>query len=146
VADDGPRRRRVYGAILLRVAGRKAFGKNSALDIVLSIIIGSTLSRALTGNSPMLPALAASTAPVLLHYLLSRASARYRWLDHLAKGQAAEVVRGGKAIEGALRRAEMSDDDLMEAVRLRARKTTLDGVEAAYLERNGELSVIPKVS
>jgi uncharacterized membrane protein YcaP (DUF421 family) len=134
----------VYGACLIRLLGRKAFGKNSALDIVLSIIIGSTLSRAMTANAPMIPALVASAAMVLLHFGLSRASTRLDWLDHLVKGRAALVVRDGRPIEEALRRAEISRDDLMEQVRLRGRKNTLEEIAAVYAERNGNLSVIPK--
>jgi uncharacterized membrane protein YcaP (DUF421 family) len=134
----------VYGVIVLRIAGRKAFGKNSALDIVLSIIIGSILSRTVTGNSPMIPSLVASTALVALHYLLSRASARYRWLDHLSKGRAHLVVHDGKPFADRLRRGEMSEDDLMEGLRLHGKVAALDKVALAYLERNGDLSVITK--
>jgi len=37
-----------YGLLLVRLAGRRIFGKWSALDIIVSIMVGSNLSRALT--------------------------------------------------------------------------------------------------
>lgn len=39
-----------YGLVLVRVAGRRVFGKWAALDIIVSVIVGSNLSRALTGK------------------------------------------------------------------------------------------------
>ncbi len=42
-----------YGLTLVRLSGRGAFGKWSALDIIVSIMVGSTLSRALTGSAPL---------------------------------------------------------------------------------------------
>ena len=79
----------LYGVILLRVAGQRAFGQQSALDIILTVLIGSNLSRAMTGGAPFLPTMAASATLTLLYYatvhltqrsdlagLSSRASAR----------------------------------------------------------------------
>ncbi len=43
----------LYGLVLLRLSGRRTFAQWSALDVVLSIIIGSSLSRALTGSAPL---------------------------------------------------------------------------------------------
>ena len=42
-----------YGLLLVRVAGRRIFGKWSALDIIVSIVVGSNLSRALTGSAEL---------------------------------------------------------------------------------------------
>jgi hypothetical protein len=50
-----------YGLAILRLAGRRIFGRWSALDIIVSIIVGSNLSRALTGNAPLLGTIAATT-------------------------------------------------------------------------------------
>lgn len=41
----------ICGLVLVRIAGRRVFGQWSALEIVVSIIIGSNLSRALTGST-----------------------------------------------------------------------------------------------
>ena len=42
-----------YGLALVRSAGRRIFGKWSALDIIVAFVIGSNLSRALTGGAPL---------------------------------------------------------------------------------------------
>src|SRR5919205_1813553 len=62
----------VYGLVLVRIAGRRIFGRWSALDIVVSIIIGSNLSRALTGSAQLWGTLAATALLVALHGVLAR--------------------------------------------------------------------------
>lgn len=46
---------------IVRVAGRRVLGKWAALDIIVSVIIGSNLSRALTGQASLAGTLAATT-------------------------------------------------------------------------------------
>jgi len=65
----------IYGLAILRIAGRRIFGKWSALDIIVSIIVGSNLSRALTGSAPLLGTIAATTVLVGLHWVLARVAA-----------------------------------------------------------------------
>ncbi len=41
----------VYGLALFRVTGRRTFGKCSALDITVSVVLGSSLSHVITGTA-----------------------------------------------------------------------------------------------
>src|SRR3954469_24935786 len=66
----------VYGLALVRIAGRRVFGKWSALDVIVSIIIGSNLSRALTGSAALWGTLAATTLLIALHWVLAKLVAR----------------------------------------------------------------------
>ena len=51
----------VYGFAIVRFVGRRVFGKWAALDIIVSVIVGSNLSRALTGSAELWGTLAATT-------------------------------------------------------------------------------------
>src|SRR5690348_10535150 len=73
----------VYGLIALRISGKRTFARWSALDIVLSIIIGSNLSRALTGSAPLGGTLAAVAVLILLHVAASLAAAHSEWWSEL---------------------------------------------------------------
>src|SRR3954469_13579004 len=84
-----------YGLALVRVAGRRVFGKWAALDIIVSIVVGSNLSRALTGNAALLGTLAATTLLMALHWLLAHAAARSSRLSSLLEGPAIELARDG---------------------------------------------------
>lgn len=42
-----------YGLVIVRIAGRRVFGKWAALDFIVSMIVGSSLSRAITGSAAL---------------------------------------------------------------------------------------------
>lgn len=130
-----------YGLAMVRIAGRRVFGRWAAIDIVLSIIVGSNLSRALTGNAPLAGTLAATTLLMLLHWLFAHAAARSAFVSRLVEGRAVALGRGGSVDADRLRRLAVSDADLAEALRQA-------GVEAAsetrllMLEPSGKISVL----
>ena len=83
----------IFGLVLIRVFGRRAFGKQNPLDIVVAIIVGSSLSRALTGNAPFIPTIIAMAVLVWLFWVLEHAAARWHWLGRLAKGDPVWLAR-----------------------------------------------------
>lgn len=131
----------LYGLALVRVGPRRIFGKNTVFDILLAVILGSALSRAVTGNAPFLPTLAAATALVLLHALLGRFAQRATWFGRLVKGTEVELVRDGRIDDDALRRVNITLNDLHEALRLAGVSSPAE-VRRAILERNGSISVL----
>ena len=132
-----------YGWIAVRLAGRRLFGKWSALDIVVSVIIGSSLSRTLTGNAPLLGTLAATSLLLAMHWALGQAAARWRTVSRVVEGLPIALVRNGQSDAHAMRRWSISTADLEEALRQRALHD-LNQVEIAMLEPSGSISVIPK--
>lgn len=132
-----------YGLILVRFPGQRIFGKSSAFDIVLAVLVGSNLSRALTGNAPFAATLAATTAIVLTHWLVAHLTTRSRRLSWLVKGAVVRIVAAGRMDRRLMRRHGLTEGDVEEAMR-DAGIDRLDRVEEAYLERNGKVSVVPK--
>lgn len=131
----------LLGVLIVRFAATRAFGKWSALDIILAVIVGSNLSRALTGSAPFLPTLIATVLLVILHGLLAMAAARWSWISTLTKGSSIRLVRDGQLDEAAMRRAGIGEGDLRMALRAAGHKD-LEHVRSASLERNGDISVI----
>src|SRR5205085_2364850 len=72
-----------YGLVLVRLAGRRAFAQWTAPDIVVAIVTGSSLSRALTGNADLFGTLAATTVLTALHGVLAQAAARWPAVSRL---------------------------------------------------------------
>lgn len=131
------------GLAIMRFAATRAFGKWTALDIILAVIVGSNLSRALTGSAPFWPTVAATLVLVALHAALARAVIRWPALSSALKGQPAVLVHEGSPDEAALRRHGIGEGDLHMALRARG-LTDINDVETVYLERNGDISVIQK--
>ena len=81
-----------YGLAMVRLAGRRIFGKWAALDFIVSIIVGSSLSRAITGGAPLGGTMASTTLIMLLHWVLAHAAARSERLSKILEGQAADAL------------------------------------------------------
>src|SRR3954451_3199334 len=122
--------------------GKKRFlGRATAFDVILGIMLGSVVSRAVTGNAPILPALGASAVLVAMHWLFSGLALCWHGFGHIIKGRSEALIRGGRVDDEAMRRAHMTEYDLWEDLRGKS-VSDLKQVSQARLERSGQLSVI----
>jgi uncharacterized membrane protein YcaP (DUF421 family) len=121
----------------------RIFGKSTTFDIVLSIILGSLLSRAITGNAPFFSTVITSAALVLLHMVLAKLAV-YTHIGKFIKGREQQLVKNGRLLEEAMRKQQITEHDILEAVRQKGRILGLEEVEAAFLERDGSISIITK--
>jgi uncharacterized membrane protein YcaP (DUF421 family) len=132
----------VVGVAMVRVADRRFMGRNAAFDVLLGIVLGSVLSRAVNGQAPFFPTLGASAVLIVLHRLLGWISSRSSWVSMLVKDQPVVVVRNGRIQEGELARHNLTEDDLQENLRLNGNVDDVVTVKEARLERNGVVSVV----
>jgi len=129
---------------LIRIAGIRTFGKRSAFDNVIVIMLGSIFSRVVVGASPFVPTTLACLAFVLVHSLLGWLSVRSDLIGWLVKGEKASLYKNGKNNDRNMRRAMVSEKDLEESVRLSINSDDLRDVKEILLERTGDISVIKK--
>lgn len=133
----------LFGVLCIRIAGRRTFSSITPLDIIVALIIGSNISRAMTGKAPFFPGLAATLVVVVLHRLLAMATLRWSPLARLMKSAPVTLVRDGVADEAAMRRHAIGRADLAEGLRMEQ----VDGIETvglATLEAGGKISVVPR--
>ena len=128
------------GVGVLRASGLRTFSRFSPLDTVVAIIIGSNLSRALTGNAAFVATLVASLVFVLLHRLLAQAVLHVPALARLLKGEPKALIENGALRPDVMRAEAVTRHDLEEAMRLRG-FGDLSEVRSAVLERNGNISL-----
>ena len=127
---------------MVRLGNKRFMGRSTALDVILVIVFGSILSRAITGNAPFFPALAASLTLVLLHWLLSALAFHSRRFGVLVKGHERTLIRDGEIQWDAMKGSHISEHDLHEALRINGKTSDLQEVKSAHLERNGDISVV----
>lgn len=132
----------VLAVVILRLGAKRSFGRNTVFDLVLAIMVGSTVSRGITGNAPLVPALGAGALLVAAHWLAASLSYRWSAFGTAVKGKARELVRDGEILEDAMHASHISRQDLLEAVR-RSGMDDFDRIRSAHLERDGSISVVP---
>jgi uncharacterized membrane protein YcaP (DUF421 family) len=133
----------LFGVACVRIAGRRTFAQASPLDIIVALIVGSNLSRAMTGKAPFWPALAATLTLVVLHRFLAMASLRWSPLARWMRSDPVVLVRDGVEDPAAMGRHGISRSDLLEGLRMEQAEQVAD-VRLATLEGGGKISVIPK--
>ena len=129
---------------LIRIAGRRAFGTKTAFDNIIAIMLGAILSRAVVGVSPFLPTVTAGLVMVLVYRLLAFIAVTNDAVSHFLKGKEMSLYRNGKINENNLKKCSISRGDLMEGVRVEGNVRGLNEIEEAFMERNGQISVIKK--
>lgn len=132
-----------FGLLLVRLAGRRVFGKWAALDIVVSIIVGSSLSRALTGSAPLMGTLAAAVIFVALHGLLANAAARWKGVARVVEERPIDLACDGRIDQATRKRHSVSLTDFDEALR-RSGIGDLGKAKQVTLEPSGRITVIEK--
>jgi uncharacterized membrane protein YcaP (DUF421 family) len=134
----------VITLLLIRIAGIRTFGKKSAFDNVIIIMLGSVLSRIVVGASPFIPTTIACLAFVLVHWLLARLSVHNDTIGRWVKGEKSSLYADEQLNRENMNRAGISDKDLKEGLRLAINDESLDQVKEIFLERSGDISIVKK--
>ena|SRR5689334_18369962 len=127
---------------LIRFAGMRIFGKRTAFDNILVIMLGAVLARGVVGASPFFSTVAAAAVMVVVHKILALLAMRHVWVGKIVKGIHRPLYQNGKFNEEHMRITGISKDDVMEGVRLELHSNSLDDVKEAIVEKNGQVSVI----
>lgn len=131
------------GLALIRATTPRIFSKATPLDIVLSVIIGSNLSRALTGNAPLVEVIAATALLVMIHAAIRWLATYSRTVANVVKGKPMKLVEDGVVSDKAMEKAAVGRRDLEAALRS-AGATDISEVKLATMERGGDIDVVLK--
>jgi len=129
---------------MVRLGDKRFLSKKTAFDAILGFILASMLARVVNGSGAFWPTLAAGFVLVFLHRLLAFATRRWHWLGNLVKGTSDPVIEDGKIVDSGMRRNDLSEHDLLEDLRLNGQVERPSEVKVAFVERNGQISVVLK--
>jgi uncharacterized membrane protein YcaP (DUF421 family) len=128
--------------LMVRIGEKRFLGKNTAFDVILGIILGSVVSRAINGSAPFFPTILAGFVLVGLHWLFAALSFRWEEVSGIIKGSDRKIVEDGEILWDSMRKSHIGKNDLLSAVRINAQTEDLQAVKAAYVERSGDISII----
>ena len=130
--------------VLLRAAGKRELGQMSPVDLVVILVIANAVQNAMTGgDNSLIGGIIAATTLVAMNIVFSRVAHRLPYVAHLFESDPTLLVKGGELMKRNLERENVDMDELM----MSAREHGIDdlaGIDSAYLERDGSISIIPK--
>ena len=128
--------------LLLRISGRRDLGSLGTADLLVLVLVADAAGNAMSGDSSSLgDGIIVVTTIVGWSFVLDRLTYRIPFLRRLLEPSRVCLVRDGRIDVGGLRREHVSRGELMEQLRLKG-IATLGMVHRAYIESNGEFSVI----
>jgi uncharacterized membrane protein YcaP (DUF421 family) len=135
----------VYGVALfiVRLGKKRLFGKSTAMDVVMGVILGSVLSRAINGASTLLPTAVAAAVLIFMHAISAKLALFSPAIGVLLKGRPRTIIKDGEVLSDAMRAGDLTQHDLEESLRLEGKLTDPKQVAEARLERNGKVSIVP---
>ena len=81
---------------------------------------------------------------MVIHNLLSNLSFYYHWIGRVVKGKSLLLYENGQYNRNNMKKANITQNDIMEQLRLKLNMSTLDEVEQIYFERTGKVSFVKK--
>ena len=134
----------VFLYVLMRVIGRRELSSLEPFDLILLIILGDAVQQGLTQDDYSLTgAMLAVGTIAALQVLVSYVNFRFPRMRPILDGEPIVIVQDGKPIDRNLRRERVTIEDLLGSARSQ-NIGSLDDVQWAVLETNGQISFIKK--
>ena len=140
--------RAVFGyyflVFIVRIVGRRPGKQLTPFEFVLIFFLGGLILTGIVANEVSLTnAVCQILAIASAHYLLVWARTSSPRIARFFDGTPLILLEGGNWRTRTLHKARIADTDVMAVARDQGMKT-LDEIGTATLERNGEISIIPK--
>ena len=136
----------VYFVVLamVRMSGKRTVGQFTPFDLLVVVLLGTAVQNSLIGEDvSLLGGLILAGTLIALNWLVGFATSRSRKLDRLAEGTPVLVGRDGQLFESAMRRENLSHQDIEEALRDNG-LADVSGAAMITLEVDGTITVIPR--
>ena len=137
----------VYFFLLLvfRIAGRRMLSETTTFDFVLLLIVAEATQQGLLGNdfsvtNAFLVIITLIGIEIALTALKRRSARIEKWID----GVPSIIIEDGRPLKDRMEKARVDERDILAAARTGYGLERMDQIKYAVLERNGNISIIPK--
>jgi len=132
----------IFIVVAIRLFGKKELAQLSVADMVFILLISNAVQNAMVGpDATLLGGLVAASTLFVVNYILKYLLFKFPKLSIIVEGDATMLVYKGKILESHLKRAKISESELMEAIREHG-VASVKEVDLAILEVDGNISVL----
>lgn len=132
----------VFIIIAIRVTGKKELSQLSVVDLVFILLISNAVQNAMVGpDTSLVGGLVAAGALFAINFVLKNLMFRFPGFGKLLQGEPVMLVYNGKLNAENMKRARLSMEELLEAIREHG-VSGIEEVNLAVLEVDGNISVL----
>ncbi len=130
----------------VRLMGKRQVGELQPSELVVAIMISEVASISLQDTDiPLIFGVIPVLTLVSLEMIIAFFSLKNRRFRKLISGNPCLVIENGVIDQRAVRKLRISIDDIMEELRING-ITSIEDVQYAYIETNGQLSIIERAT
>lgn len=134
----------LFLVIALRLVGKRELSQLNTLDFVVLLAVANAVQNGLIGNDDSVTgAVAGATVLFIVDAALAFLLYRNSRLQRIVEGTPTLLIEDGKVIEEALRREDLTHDDLLVEIQS-AGASRVEDVQRASLQPSGKVIVFPK--
>jgi uncharacterized membrane protein YcaP (DUF421 family) len=130
--------------LLMRMAGMRPFGKGEPFDNIITFLIGGILSRGVVGATPFFSTVISMIVIIIIHKVLAKLSIYNKWFGARVKGEKILLYRDGSFMKKNMAKTNITENDILEDLRLEVQTDSLNEIKEVYMERTGEISFVSK--
>lgn len=132
--------------IVMRLMGKRQIGELQPYEFVITIMISDLASLPMQDTRfPLLLGIVPIITLLVLKMLLSQVQLKSQYLRKIIDGEPTILIYKGKLNYYSLKSQQINIDELMEELRLLGYFNLTD-IQAAILETNGKISILPSNS
>ena len=131
----------LYSLALLRISGKQSVSHLTALDFIVTLIIGDLFDDIFWAEVPILQGMVAFAAITLIHILVTYSASRSRSIHRLAVSPPTLVVENGRLVQETLQRERLRPEIVQFELRLQGEEHLRD-IREARVEPKGEISIL----
>ena len=134
----------ILAVIAVRIMGKGELAEMQPFELVIIIMIAELAVLPLENlGVPLLNGFAAIAALLFMQTLISFITLKSEKARKIICGKPSILINKGKINQSEMKRLRININDLLEQLRIKS-YPSINDVEYAILETNGELSIIPK--
>ncbi|HZG01888.1 MAG TPA: YetF domain-containing protein [Chitinophagales bacterium] len=130
--------------IIFRIMGKRHMSETTTFDLVILLIISEVTQEALVGEDYSLTASMILICTLMGSTLvLSLLKEWFPSFDRVAESVPLVVVDNGKPLKKRMKKAQVDEDDVLNAARMVHGLERMEDIKYAVLEKDGNISIVP---
>lgn len=131
--------------LLIRISGRRTVGQFTPFDLLVVMLLSESVSNALTGgDDSLLAGIISATVLITLNRSIAFTIARSERAQVFIEGEPILIGKDGRLFERVLVKQRVPVADVKQA--LREADCSLASLHLAFLEADGQISILKKTS
>ena len=135
----------IFLLFIFRIAGKRTLSQTTTFDLVLLLIISETTQQAMVDDDHSITnGMLLTMTLVGMTILLSVLKEKFPKLDLALEGAPLILIDQGKLLRDRMEKCRVDEGEILSAARMTQGLVAMDQIQYAILERNGDISIIPK--